>query len=58
MPKGSALMRITIDEPGLHRGVLDSRHQARYLALLEDWSVAEHREEVKILKRRIEDGLR
>ena len=28
--------------------------QARYLALLEDWFVAEHREEVEILKRRIE----
>ncbi len=32
--------------------------QARYLALLEDWFVGEHREEVKILKRRIEAGLR
>ena len=29
--------------------------QARYLALLEDWFVAEHRDEVEILKRRIED---
>ena len=28
--------------------------QARYLALLEDWFVAEHRDEVEILKRRIE----
>ena len=31
--------------------------QARYLALLEDWFVAEHREEVEMLKRRIEEGL-
>jgi GNAT superfamily N-acetyltransferase len=30
--------------------------QSRYLALLEDWFVAEHREEVEILKRQIEDG--
>jgi GNAT superfamily N-acetyltransferase len=28
--------------------------QARYLALLEDWFVAEHRDEVEMLKRRIE----
>ena len=28
--------------------------QARYLALLEDWFVAEHREEVEALKRRVE----
>ena len=28
--------------------------QARYLALLEDWFVAEHRDEVEALKRRIE----
>jgi hypothetical protein len=28
--------------------------QARYLALLEDWFVAEHREEVESLKRRVE----
>jgi uncharacterized protein len=31
--------------------------QARYLALLEEWFVAEHGEEVKILKRRIKEGL-
>lgn len=31
--------------------------QARYLALLEDWFVAEHRDEVGILKRRIEEWL-
>jgi hypothetical protein len=30
--------------------------QARYLALIEDWFVAEHRDEVEILKRRVEDG--
>jgi GNAT superfamily N-acetyltransferase len=30
--------------------------QARYLALLEDWFVAEHRDEVDSLKRRIEAG--
>jgi GNAT superfamily N-acetyltransferase len=30
--------------------------QTRYLALLEDCFVAEHRDEVEILKRRIEDG--
>jgi GNAT superfamily N-acetyltransferase len=30
--------------------------QARYLALLEDWFIAEHREEVEILKRRVEVG--
>ena len=28
--------------------------QARYLALLEDWFVAEHREEVEAMKRRVE----
>jgi hypothetical protein len=32
--------------------------QARYLALLEDWFVAEHRHEVDALKRRIEAALR
>jgi uncharacterized protein len=32
--------------------------QARYLALLEDWFVAEHQAEVQILKRQIEEGLR
>ena len=32
--------------------------QARYLALLDDWFVAEHREEVEILKRRIDERLR
>ena len=32
--------------------------QARYLALLEDWSVAQHREGVEILKRRVEEELR
>jgi SET domain-containing protein len=31
--------------------------QARYLALLEDWFVAEHRDEVEALKRRVEEGL-
>jgi GNAT superfamily N-acetyltransferase len=31
--------------------------QVRYLALLDDWFVAEHRDEVKILKRRVDDGL-
>jgi SET domain len=32
--------------------------QARYLALLEDWFVAEHWEEMEILKRQIEEELR
>lgn len=32
--------------------------QARYLALLDDWFVAEHQAEVKSLKRQIEEGLR
>ena len=32
--------------------------QARYLALLEDWFVAEHRDEVEFLKRRIDEPLR
>ena len=32
--------------------------QARYLALLEDWFVAEHREEVEALKRKVDEGLR
>jgi uncharacterized protein len=32
--------------------------QARYLALLDDWFVAEHRDEVEILKRRVEEVLR
>lgn len=32
--------------------------QARDLALLEDWFVAEHRDEVEALKRRVEEGLR
>jgi SET domain-containing protein len=32
--------------------------QARYLALLDDWFVAEHQAEVKSLKRQIEQGLR
>ncbi len=31
--------------------------QARYLALLEDWFVAEHRDEVEALKRKVEEGL-
>ena len=31
--------------------------QARYLALLEDWFVGEHREEVDRLKRRVDEGL-
>jgi GNAT superfamily N-acetyltransferase len=31
--------------------------QARYLALLDDWFVAEHWDEVEILKRRVDDGL-
>jgi GNAT superfamily N-acetyltransferase len=30
--------------------------QARYLALLDDWFVAEHRDEVEALKRRVEGG--
>jgi uncharacterized protein len=32
--------------------------QARYLALLEDWFVAEHQEEVEALKRKVDKGLR
>jgi uncharacterized protein len=32
--------------------------QARYLALLEDWFIAEYHKEVTILKRQIEEGLR
>jgi SET domain-containing protein len=32
--------------------------QALYLALLEDWFVAEHRDEVEALKRRVDEGLR
>jgi uncharacterized protein len=32
--------------------------QARYLALLDDWFVAEHRDEVEALERRVEEGLR
>jgi uncharacterized protein len=32
--------------------------QARYLALLDDWFVAEHREEGEILKQRIDERLR
>ena len=32
--------------------------QAHYLALLDDWFVAEHRDEVEALKRRVEEGLR
>jgi hypothetical protein len=32
--------------------------QARHLALLDDWFVAEHRDEVEALKRRVEEGLR
>ena len=37
---------------------LPAHVQARYLALLEDWFVAEHRDEVEFLKRRIDEGLR
>jgi uncharacterized protein len=32
--------------------------QARYLALLEDWFVAEHRHDVEALKRQVDEGLR
>jgi GNAT superfamily N-acetyltransferase len=35
---------------------LPDQVQARYLALLDDWFVAEHRDEVEALKRRVEAG--
>jgi hypothetical protein len=37
---------------------LPEEFQARCLALLDDWFVAEHREEVEALKRRVEEGVR
>jgi hypothetical protein len=37
---------------------LPDQIQARYLALLDEWFVAEHRDEVETLKRLVEDGLR
>lgn len=37
---------------------LPDQIQSHYLALLDDWFVAEHRDEVEILKRRVGEGLR